>query len=183
MTWKSYQENYPKENSGTSKCFTGTYSSDKLYYRKHNPFMSFDNIRNSADRCKNIVAGEQLEADIASGNLPHLMYYTPNIDNDAHNTGLDYANNWLSKWLPSKLNNANFMKGTLIFITFDEDDYLFENHVYAVVIGPMVKPGTVDHNPYNHFSLLRTIEDNFSLGTLGRNDAKANSFSCFTNNK
>ena len=141
--------------------------------------MSFDNIRNNPNRCKNIVSGDQLEVDIASGQLPHLMYYTPNIDNDGHNTGLIYANDWLSDWLPSKLNNAKFMKNTLIFITFDEDDYLFGNHIYAVAIGPMVEPGTVDHNTYNHFSLLRTIEDNFSLGTLGRNDAKASSFSCF----
>ena len=92
MTWKSYQENYPKENSGTGNCFIAQYSTDKKYYRKHNPFMTFDNIRNNPNRCKNIVSSDQLDLDIASGNLPNLMYYTPNIDNDAHNTGLDYAN-------------------------------------------------------------------------------------------
>lgn len=144
--------------------------------------MTFDNIRNNPNRCRNIVSGEQLDIDIASGKLPNVMYYTPNIDNDGHDTGLNYANDWLAKWLPVRLNNPNFMRGTLIFITFDEDDYLFENHIYAVVIGDMVKTGIEDRNTYNHYSLLRTIEENFQLGTLGRNDAKANSFtSCFKN--
>ena len=54
--------------------------------------MSFDNIRNNPKRCMNIVSGEQLDSDIKSGKLPNLMYYTPNIDNDAHNTDLSYAN-------------------------------------------------------------------------------------------
>lgn len=40
----------------------------------------------------------------------------------------------------------------------------------------MVKPGTEDNTAYNHHSLLKTVEDNWNLGTLGRGDEKANSF-------
>ncbi|KAL9653829.1 hypothetical protein ABK040_012890 [Willaertia magna] len=177
LTWKSYQEDYPKEYSGTGKCFTET-SYNSLYYRKHNPFMSFDNIRLNPNRCRNIVNADEFDKDIQNNNLPNLMYYTPNIDNDAHNTGLSYANKWLEGWLPSKLNNTKFMEGTLIVITFDEDDYLFFNHIYTVLIGNMVTPGGVDRTSYNHYSLLRTIEDNFELGNLGRNDVSATSFTC-----
>ena len=71
------------------------------------------------------------------------------------------------------------MKGTLIFITFDEDDYKFNNHLYAVALGEKIQMGAVDDNHYNHYSLLRTIEDNFQLGNLGKNDATASSFNCF----
>jgi hypothetical protein len=42
--------------------------------------------------------------------------------------------------------------------------------VGAVVLSPFVKPGTKTKVPYNHYSLLRTIEDVFGLGHLG--DAK-----------
>ena len=37
----------------------------------------------------------------------------------------------------------------------------------AVMISPCIKPGTVTHHPYNHYSLLRSIERNFGLPYLG----------------
>jgi hypothetical protein len=38
----------------------------------------------------------------------------------------------------------------------------------AVVISPFVKPGTISRSAsYNHYSLLKTIEDIFHLGHLG----------------
>ncbi|KAL9646653.1 hypothetical protein ABK040_010765 [Willaertia magna] len=181
LTWKAYQENYPKEYSGSSKCFTPS-NYDKLYYRKHNPFISFDNIRLNPNRCQKIVNEIQFEKDISLNNLPNVMYYTPNIDNDAHNTGLDFADQWLKKWLPPKLENVKFMNNTLIVLTFDEDDGNFENHIYTVLIGNMVVKGGVDNTRYNHYSLLKTIEDNFELGNLGRNDVGATSFTCLKKN-
>ena len=37
----------------------------------------------------------------------------------------------------------------------------------AVLLSPFIDPGTVDRVAYNHFSLLRSIEDIFGLGHLG----------------
>jgi hypothetical protein len=37
----------------------------------------------------------------------------------------------------------------------------------AVLISRFVKPGTVSNVPYNHYSLLRSIEDMFGLDHLG----------------
>jgi len=39
--------------------------------------------------------------------------------------------------------------------------------VGALLLSPFVKAGTTNQEPYNHFSLLRTIEDLFGLGHLG----------------
>ncbi|HEY2201640.1 MAG TPA: alkaline phosphatase family protein, partial [Solirubrobacteraceae bacterium] len=39
--------------------------------------------------------------------------------------------------------------------------------VGALLLSPFVKAGSVNQNPYNHFSLLRTIEDLFGLKHLG----------------
>jgi hypothetical protein len=35
------------------------------------------------------------------------------------------------------------------------------------VLSPFIKPGTVSAVPYNHYSMLRTIEDIFGLSHLG----------------
>jgi phosphatidylinositol-3-phosphatase len=37
----------------------------------------------------------------------------------------------------------------------------------AVMLSPCIKPGTVTTDPYNHYSLLRSVEDNFGLPHLG----------------
>lgn len=39
--------------------------------------------------------------------------------------------------------------------------------VGAVLLSPLIRPGTVSTVPYNHYSLLRTIEDIFGLPHLG----------------
>lgn len=37
----------------------------------------------------------------------------------------------------------------------------------AVLLSPFVKPGTVSNVPYNHYSMLKTVEDIFGLDHLG----------------
>jgi phospholipase C len=174
VSWKAYQEDYP------GNCYTGG-NYQRLYYRKHNPFMSFENIRNDPSRCAKIVPANELYTDIANNKLPQYMYYTPNINNDGHDTGLKYADNYLRKFLDPLLSNSTFMNGTLVFVTFDEDNLLEGNHIFTSVSGPMIRPGYTDHTRYNHYSLLRTIEDNWDLGNLGRNDANANVFEILKN--
>ena len=166
VSWKAYMEDLPYE------CYAG--GSKGHYYRKHNPFVSFDNIRNNATRCAKIVNAKQLDQDLAAGTLPQYSYYTPNINNDGHDTGLAFAGKFLDSFFSQRL--AKFPPGTLIFITWDEDDYLTNNQISSIAIGDMIKPGTEDNTQYNHFSLLRTIEDNWLLGDLGRYDATTNSF-------
>ena len=80
---------------------------------------------------------------------------------------------------------SNVPEGTLIVVTFDEADYDAEgydtnydgpNQVYTVLLGDMIKPGTVVLTPYNHYNLIRTVEENFQLGSLNKNDYGANWF-------
>lgn len=99
-----------------------------------------------------------------------------------------------SKWLRGFFEKLRFPgpdsflpKGTLVVITFDEADYeaydpsfsaynsIYDgpNQIYTVLLGDMITPG-VETEGFNHYSLLRTIEVNFALGTLGKNDAGAN---------
>ena len=44
-----------------------------------------------------------------------------------------------------------------------------------MVVSPFVTPGTVNDTPYNHYALLRSIEDAFGLAPLGY-AAKASPF-------
>ncbi len=165
-TWKAYVEAYP------GNCFKGTTSS--TYARKHNPFISFKNIQNSSARCANIVNASQLSQDISQGTLPDYSFYIPDMKNDGHDTGPDYADRWYSKTFGPLMQDSRFMKGMLLISTFDESA-LGEpnNHIYTVFNGEMVLARATSNDTYDHYSLLRTIEDAFGLGTLGLKDASA----------
>lgn len=85
--------------------------------------MSFLNIQNNTERCRNIVNAEQNFAkDVAMGAAaPQYMYYVPNLNNDAHDTNVTYAVTDLQMIVDIMLGNKEFMKNTLITITFDEN--------------------------------------------------------------
>jgi acid phosphatase len=173
VSWKAYLENYP------GHCFNGVVSGNSTtgqYARKHNPFISFNDIRTNPQRCSQLVNSDQLAVDIAANQLPSFGFYVPNLKNDGHDTSPTYAATWLSGFLDPKLADPNFMNGMLVVVTFDEDDGTASNLVYTVLLGPMVHANTTDPGLYTHYSLLRTIEDDFGVGTLNRNDTPAVSF-------
>jgi len=164
LTWMQYAENYP------GHCFLGPQSSDpkKLYRRKHVPFLSFKSIQNT-DRCeKNVVSADRFDWH----HLPNYAFYTPNMRNDGHDTGLAFAATWLQGFLAPVLSDHGVLKDTLIVVTFDESATQRSNPIYTVFLGDMVKRG-IDPHPHDHYSLLRTIEANFGLGTVGAGDAAA----------
>jgi len=173
ISWRLYEENYP------GNCFTGAVSNDNLYRRKHNPFISFTSIQNNATRCAGIVGASQFASDLSSANystLPQFMFYTPNMNNDGHDTSLAYAANFASGFFSTYL--PQFPNRTLIVITFDEADQVGgpdynSNHIVTILLGSFIIPGTVDYNHFSHPSLTRLIEENWGLGSLGRQDATA----------
>ncbi|KAF9413976.1 hypothetical protein BGZ76_004946 [Entomortierella beljakovae] len=167
LTWKAYQQDAP------TPCFTD-FQFNGLYFRKHNPFIIYDSIANNATRCNNVVPATQLDDDIAAGNLPNYSFYTPNMINDGHNTTVANASKWLDTFLPPLLNNMKFLDNTLVVLTFDEaDTYPIANKVWTMLLGDVVNSlkNTTDSTFYTHYSLLSTIESNWDLGNLGRQDA------------
>jgi phospholipase C len=170
ITWKAYAEALPAKS-----CYTGVQTG--TYVRKHEPFASFVDVQTNPQRCAKIVNSDQLQKDAASGNLPQYMFFAPDLNDDGHDTGVKYSANWLKNFLPTLEQNSAISKDTLIIITFDEGTNGSSNQIYTLLLGPMVKAGNSTSIRYDHYSLLRTIEDNFGLPTLGREDSKAKAFS------
>ena len=160
MSWHVYAEDYP------GNCFKG--SSSGKYARKHNPLISFTNISKNSARCANITNETGFLDSFKNGTLPAYSMYVPNLDNDGHDTGVSYADNWMSNTFASIINDTTAMKDTLLIVTFDEDEG--SGRVYTVLYGPDVKSGTQLSTKYDHISLLATIENLFQLGNLGQSD-------------
>lgn len=169
VSWRTYHEDYPGNCSPVERA-GGASGID--YARKHNAFISSDTVRNNAARCAKIVNALAFEADIAAGTVPRYSVFVPDKDNSSHDTSIAYAANWLQEWLEPKLTNPS-LADVLWVVTWDEGEDNGPVPISTILIGPGVQAGTTDGAQYTHYSLLRTVQQFFGLGTLGRNDATA----------
>ncbi|CAG8728732.1 18321_t:CDS:2, partial [Gigaspora rosea] len=175
ITWKAYMENYT-----CGVCFTGDFcpAGTDLYARKHNPFISMEDINTNPTRCAKIVDSSQLDIDISNNQVPQYVMYVPNQQDDGHDTSLSTAMTWFQGWFDARKNNPNFNTNTLFFFVWDEAVTSKTNQVAAVLYGTPVKPpsNNQDSTAYTHYSFLAGVEKNWNLGNLGRNDATATPF-------
>ncbi len=104
--------------------------------------------------------------------------------------GLAQADQFLRQWVPQITNSPAFkQQNGLLIITFDESDVTDSSsccgeipgpgspgpgapgpgggQIGAVLLSPCIAPGTVSQQPYNHYTMLRSVEDLFGLPHLG----------------
>jgi acid phosphatase len=188
LNWKNYAEDYPASPTA-GKPFLGDRKG--RYARKHVPFLSFRSVQNKSFH--NVVAVDthaqdnafvtdigSFVADPQTHPLPEYMFYSPNLDDDGHDPtsnpqeGLKKASDWLRVFLTTWLHFSDTtwvpkdepMKRTLVIVTFDESEGNNKpERIYTVFLGAMVKPQEITA-AYDHYSVLRTIEDNFGLDPI-----------------
>jgi hypothetical protein len=169
-SWKAYIDSMP------SPCFVG--NAPPLYMQKHNPFIYYDDVRTNPDRCAKIAPFSQFATDLATHTLPNYTWITPNMCDDAHDCPAASADTWLSTWAPKIIASPEWQDAGALFITFDEGHRSTwftgsccvegnGGHVATLVISPLGKPGYSSSVEYDHYSLLRTIEDGLGLPELG----------------
>ena len=165
LTWRAYNESMP------SACFAGD---AYPYVQKHDPFYYYNSIRRSPSRCSNIVPLTALGGDFASAaTTPAFSLVTPNMCNDGHDCSLATTDGWLAKFVPSLMSSPGFTTGrSLLVVTYDESES-GSDRVLTVFAGRGVKAGFTSANHYNHYSLLRTVEDSLGLAALGQADQSA----------
>jgi len=167
------------------------------YADKHDPFVYFHSLIDDHASCAaHVVNLDKLRADLQSvATAPNFSFITPDLCHDGHNApckngepgGLVSADEFLREWVPPILASPAFRQDGLLIITFDEGTDAAAccgetrpagapqpgefgpggGRIGAVVLSPFVQPGTVSNVPYNHYSLLRSIEDWFGLEHLG----------------
>jgi hypothetical protein len=110
---------------------------------------------------------------------------------DGRPGGLVSADRWLARWVPRILASPAFRADGVLVVTADESDSSRTDaraccgevagpnaaspgirgpgggRTGALVVSRWTRPGTSSTRPYNHYSLLASIEDLFGLGRLG----------------
>lgn len=143
----------------------------------------------------------QVLSDIASRSLPNVSWVIPTGQASDH-AGINNGSgpSWVAQ-VVNAIGNSPYWGNTAIFITWDDwggwydhvpppkvlkdcsqwgCGYVYGFRVPLIVISPYAKPTYISHVTHDFGSILRFIEENFSLGSLGYADAYADDLSdCF----
>ncbi|HYY47145.1 MAG TPA: alkaline phosphatase family protein [Thermoplasmata archaeon] len=165
------------ENSGhTWKAFAEDASGSGCGLRPprgedHFPFLSFVTITGNPARCANLQAGSGQAVIDAFNAGTNFIWLTPNDCNNMHSCSVSTGDNYLKGWVPTLLSAMAGKKAALI-LTFDEG-YTNPPYVYTGFSGTAAKTGYKSTASYNHYSLIKLIEDVWGGGNLGQGDVNA----------
>jgi phospholipase C len=131
--------------------------------------------------------------DISSGNLPAVSWLIPDAnDSDHPGEKIDDGPSWVAS-VVNAIGNSKYWGSTAIIIVWDDWGGLYDNlppaqhgfgglgfRVPAIIVSPYSKAGTISQTNYEFGSILKYIEQNWNLGSLGTTDKTATSIiDCF----
>jgi phospholipase C len=173
---------------GANGPYTFKYPSNAnaLYASKHNPFVNFTGTQGAVS---NMVPDTQLASDLAGDTLPTFGLVVPDQCHDMHGTGSctdanglvsagdTYVGDTVGAIMASK---AWTIGRNAIVVTWDEDDFSDRGQpgtgccgadpgggrVVTIVITNHGTYPLTDGTAYNHYSLLRSLEDAFGVPYL-----------------
>jgi phosphatidylinositol-3-phosphatase len=132
-TWKAYMQSL-------SLCATKLDHAcgNQLYERKHNPFVSYQDVQSNSARMANIVDFSQFATDLASGHVADYIWISPDQCNDMHGRAstpddpCDFSqvpaliaagDSFLLNTVSAIMNSKAWTGNSVIFIAWDESDF------------------------------------------------------------
>lgn len=149
-----------------------------------NPFQyASDIMTNPAQVTAHIQDTNTLYEDIATGNLPAVSIVKPSgfVDGHPASSKLDLFEGFVNK-IVTQVKASSSWSSTAIFITFDEGGGYYDSgyiqpvdffgdgtRIPLLIVSPYSTGGVVNHSYADHVSIIKFIERNWSLPTIGPN--------------
>ena len=179
LNWGEYAESMPAP-CGLQDASGSNPSGD--YTAHHDPAAYYLNLRSECHQ-RIVPLGTPSSGPLAdalrTGSLPAFGFITPNDCDNMHDCPIGTGDAWLSRWVSAIVASPAYRSGdTALFITWDEGDKSGSDdcatntstpgcHVATLVVSPSTPPGTRSAVLFNHYSLLKTVEQIFKLPLLG----------------
>lgn len=167
ISWKAYFEGLTTNRRPGATTST--------YNPHYNPFVYHDAVvTNPAARAK-VVGFKHLHRDLRRDRLPRFTWIAPGVEHDGHNSSLRASDRYAARLVP-KLIRAVGPNG-VVYVTWDEGSRHDVRGVHGtkgggrvalIAAGGAARHGVKVRTPANNYALLRTIEANFGLPTLGQ---------------
>ncbi len=139
------------------------------WVRRHCPWLDWQDASQNGIPAKDNLPFTSFPSDYDS--LPTLCWVIPNLDNDMHDGTVPQGDAWVKKNLAGYVKWAK-THNSLLIITFDEtESYISNNKVPAIFIGQNVIGGSYSNTKYNHYDMLRTLEEMYGLPYAGESSS------------
>jgi phospholipase C len=144
-------------------------------------------IRNSPAWQQHIVPTQQFTQDALAGKLPAVSWISSpaNLSEHPSSSGECQGENWTTELINAVMRGPAW-GSTAIFLTWDDFGGFYDHvpppqvdtfglgfRVPMIVISPYARRGTIDHQTEEFSSVLKFMEDNFSLPALTARDRDA----------
>jgi phospholipase C len=131
--------------------------------------------------------------DISNGTLPEMSWVIPEENNSDHpGTSQDNGPQWVAS-VVNAIGESPYWNTTAIIIVWDDWGGFYDNkappvkdygglglRVPAIIVSPYARAGYISPTQYEFGSILKYIEGNWNLGSLGTTDSRATSIlDCF----
>ncbi|HEX7124997.1 MAG TPA: alkaline phosphatase family protein [Thermodesulfobacteriota bacterium] len=192
ISWKGYFQSIPSTGFLGACAPEPCTPSSGLYVAKHNPFVTFDGVRSSDRARRRLVSDGQLFRDLESGRIPRFALIVPDQCHDMHGAPphcaapttaardarlLRRADDYVARVVGEIMASRAWAdRRTAIVITWDEGTTTSGccgadpggGRIPTIVVTSRGPRGVRDATPYNHYSLLASIERAFGLECLRR---------------
>jgi len=180
--------------AGVSWKYYAPYDSGKNFGIFWSAFDAIAAVRHGPEWASNVLSPEtKVLDDVSAGRLPSVAWVVPDRINSDHPGGTsDTGPSWVAQ-VVNAIGESKYWKSTAIVLLWDDWGGFYDNakppqihyfglgfRVPTIVISPYAKTGYVSHTQYEFGSILKFVEQNWSLDSLGTTDATATSISnCF----
>jgi phospholipase C len=175
ISWHYYAPLIDPESSGPGD-----------YGRNWSAFDAIKNVRYGPDWANVISPETTVLQDISGGTLPQISWVVPSLNNSDHpGDGIDNGPTWVTS-ITNAIQQSKYWNDCAVIVVWDDWGGWYDHvapHIYdyqslgfrvpLIAVSPYAKRGYVSHVQYETASVLRFIEAQFGLATLGGADARA----------
>ena len=184
VSWKFYVQNYdPTLTYRTVLDHPGNRSSQVIWV----PLLNIDRFLDDPSLNAHIVDLQQYYRDLADGTLPAVAFIAPSGPSEHPPSNVRSGERFV-KTLVQSLMQSPAWGSSAFLLTYDDwggwfdhvrppqiDAYGYGFRVPTLLVSPYARRGAIDSTTLDFTSILRFIEDNWSLPSLSGRDAAAKS--------
>ncbi len=184
VSWKFYVQNYDPTITFRDLGTVGNRESQVIWV----PLLNIARFLDDPTLSSHIVDLSQYYTDLRDGNLPAVSYIVPSGASEHPPSSL-LSGQLFVKALVQELMRSSVWNSSAFVLAYDDwggwydhvsppqvDGNGYGLRVPALLISAYAKKGSVNHTQLDFTSILKFIENNWSIAPLAERDAKANDF-------
>lgn len=184
VSWKFYVQNYdPNITYRTADSYPPDRASQAIWV----PLLTMNRYIDDPELFAHIVSMEEYFLDLQNGTLPAVAYLVPSGPSE-HPPQTPQAGQRFVRSLINELMRSDYWNKSAFMWTYDDwggwydhvpppqvDEHGYGFRAPALLVSPYARTGHIDSTILDFTSILRFIEDNWTLAPLAERDARANS--------